>query len=283
MTSKDILRRILAENPKLTEGEVLERLTAERHRTGDLLSDETLLRLIAAKHGVSVEQNGICNSGILSTSRLFSGLNDVTVAGRVLAVFPARSFEGEKPGKYAALILADNEGTLRVMLWNDNAELVEKGELKVGQTARFLHGYTREDRFGKVELHLGSKSKVELDWKNSETYPGIEKFNVKIASLTVSSGVVYVSCQVKEIFESKTFTRSDSSEGSIMRFTLADDTGTVMAVAWNDRAIELQKNLKPGAKLRLVNAKVREAQNGALEVHIDQNTYTEIENTAPSS
>ena len=54
-------------------------------------------------------------------------------------------------------MIADKEGILRVVLWNEKAELVEKGELKAGQAVRLLHGYTREDRYGKTELHLGQQ------------------------------------------------------------------------------------------------------------------------------
>ena len=284
MTSQDIIQRILACNPEVTEGQVQERLRMERARSGGLLGDETLLRLIAAKYGVSVEQNGICNSGTLSTSRLFPGLNDVTVAGRLIAVFPARSFEGEKPGKYATMIIADNEGTLRVVLWNDKAELVEGGELKAGQAVRLIHGYTREDRYGKVELHLGRKSRVEVEpQEKADGYPTVERFTTKIGALTASMGAVHVCGVVKETFESKTFMRGDSTDGSVMRFTLADDSGTVTAVAWNDKAAELKKNLKPGMRLQLVNARVKDTQNGTLEVHVDQNTYINLENAASGS
>ena len=96
MTSQDIIDQILAKNSEVNQIQIMERLQVERTRTGGLLGDETLLRLIAAKYGVEVQQNTIENSGVLSISRLFAGLNDVTVAGRLMAVFPSRSFEGEK-------------------------------------------------------------------------------------------------------------------------------------------------------------------------------------------
>jgi replication factor A1 len=84
----------------------------------------------------------------------------------LIAVFPAKTFQGaEKSGKFATLMLADKEGLLRVVLWNEKAELVERGELKAGQTVKLMHGYTREDRCGKTELHLGTKSQVELEPK----------------------------------------------------------------------------------------------------------------------
>jgi hypothetical protein len=82
MTTQDLIREIQAKNPQISKEQILKRLKAERTRTGELLGDETLLRLIAAKFGVQVQQNSFPNSGILSTSRLFAGLYDVTVAGR---------------------------------------------------------------------------------------------------------------------------------------------------------------------------------------------------------
>jgi replication factor A1 len=156
MTTQEIIQEILAKNPQISQEQILEKLQAEKTRTGGLLGDETLLRLIAAKFGVEVQQNIVHNNGNLSTNRLFAGLNDVTVAGRLIAVYPARTFQGEKSGKFATLMVADNDGVLRVVLWNEKAELVERGELKAGQAIRLVHGYTREDRYGKTELHLGA-------------------------------------------------------------------------------------------------------------------------------
>ena len=210
-----------------------------------MLADETLLRLIAAKYGVQVQQNTIHNDGNLSINRLFAGLYDVTVAGRLVAVFPVRTFEGEKPGKFATLMVADNDGILRVVLWNDKADLVEKGELKVGQAIRLLHGYTKQDLYGKVELHIGEKSKIEVDpQEKASENPAIDKFTTKISCLNKTYGNVHLSGTVKAVLGLTKFTRSDQSDGTLMRFTLADDSGEVTVVAWNEKAQELKKPSK---------------------------------------
>jgi replication factor A1 len=282
MTTQDIIDKILAKAPELSREQVLERLRIERVRTGGLLGDETLLRLIAARCGVEVEQNGICNSGILRTSRLHAGLNDVTVAGRLIAVFPVRTFEGEKPGKFATLMIADADGVLRVVLWNEKANVVESGELNAGQAVRLLHGYTRQDRYGKVELHLGGKSKIEVETEEKAgEYPSIGRFTTKIASLNSSSGAVNLCGVVKDVSGLTSFRRSDDSDGNVMRFTLSDDSGQVTAVVWNEKAVELEKILKADSRLFLVNARVKEAKNGGFEVHVDSNTYFNF--TLPSS
>ena len=279
MTTQDLIQEILQKNPLITQEQILEKLQAEKSRTGGLFGDETLLRLIAAKLGVQVQQNTIQNSGILSSNRLFAGLYDVTVAGRLVAVFPAKTFQGaEKSGKFATLMLIDKEGLLRVVLWNEKAELVERGELKAGQAVRLVHGYTREDRYGKTELHLGNKSQIEFEPQNQNNeYPSIEKFATKINTLNIKSGNVNLSGEVKEVLDEKSFIRSDTSVGTVTRLTLTDDSGQVTVVFWNEKATELEKTLRANARLLLINARVKEGQNGGFEVHVDSNTFIDVQ------
>ncbi len=276
MTSQDLIQAILEKNRNMTQQELHEKFQAEKIRNGDLLGDETILRLLAARYGVAVPQISIQTKATLSSSQLCAGLNDVTVEGRLIAVFPIRSFEGEKPGKFATLLIIDNDGVLRVMLWNERADLVERGELKAGQVVRLLHGYTREDRYNQVELHLGGKSQIEVQPKEKAgQYPDLDKFATKIGTLNKASGSVNLCGTVKQVLRSSTFTRSDTTEGTVMRFILADDSGEITSVAWNEKAVELEKTLKPNSRLQIVNSRVKEGKNASFEVHVDSNTFIE--------
>jgi len=284
MSTQTLIEQIQAKNPQISQEQLLERLAAERARCGGLLGDETLLRLIAAKLGVEVSQNSIQNSGFLSSGRLCAGLNDVSVAGRTIAVFPVKTFQGaEKSGKYSSVMIVDADGVLRVMLWNEKAELVERGEIKVDQAVRLLHGYTREDRFGKTELHLGGKSQIEIDPNvKAEGYPTIEKFTTKISQLNPALGSVHLLGTVKEVLGKKNFARNGSGEGTVLRLSFADDSGVAVVVVWNEKAAELNKIPLENTRLLLVNARVKEAQNGNFEVHVDANTFVvgQVQNEA---
>jgi replication factor A1 len=277
MTTQDLIREIQSKNPQISREQILERLKTERAKTGGLLEDETLLRLIAAKFGVIVQHEFFHNSGVLSTSRLFAGLNDVTVAGRLIAVFPPKTFEGpEKSGKLAVLMIADKEGILRVVLWNEKADLVDNAVLKAGQAVRLLHGYTRDDRYGKTELHIGSKGQIELEPEDTTAeYPSIDKFNVKINTLTAMSGNIHLTGTVKAVLSKTNFARSNQTEGVVMRLTIADESGQVTMVVWNEKTAEIE-NLALNSHLQLVNAKVKETANGDLEVHVDSGTFVSI-------
>lgn len=279
MTTQDLIDEIQAKNPQINQAQILERLETEKARTGGLLGDETLLRLIAAKLGVVVQQNVFQSNGVLSSSKLFRGLYDVTVAGRLVAVFPVKTFQGqEKSGKFASIMVGDNEGLIRVMLWNERADIVEKGELKAGQAVRLLHGYTREDRYGKTELHLGTKSLIELqpEAKNGD-YPPLEKFTAKISALNSNSGNVHIVGTVKAVYGKSGFTRNNDTDGVVMRLALRDDSGEATVVVWNEKVDEIEKTLRESTRLLLVNAKVKEAKNGSVEVHVDSSTFVQIQ------
>jgi ssDNA-binding replication factor A large subunit len=275
MTDEEIIQQILAKHPEVSRNQILANLETEKSKTGGFIADETLLRLIAARYGVEILQDRVYRK--LSISHLVPGLNDVTVTGRLVAVYPPRTFEGERSGKFASLMIADKDSVLRVILWNDKVELIEAGELKAGQIVRFSHGYTREDRKGKAELHLGNRSQIEVEPKNikADEYSSIGKFATKISKITKAYENIHLTGTVKELFPASTFTRSDMSTGTVMRFTLADETGEIPVVVWNEKAEELEKNLKINANLQLVNAKVKENANGKLEAHVDSYTYVE--------
>ncbi len=277
MSPEEVIQQILQRHPEVTRGEVLEKLQAEKSKTGGFIADDTLLRLIAAGYGVEIA-GGHVYDGVLSIVQLVPNLNDVVVVGRVAAVYPVKSFEGKRSGKYASVMVTDDSGVLRVMLWNERTALVESGELKAGVMARFSHGYTREDRTGKVELHVSEKSAVEVNPSDlrAEEYPSISKFATKIRDIAAGRRRVHVVGVVQAVFSSSTFTRQDSTVGKVLRFTVADDSGEVTVVAWNEKAEELELRVKRGVAVELVNVKVKAASNGGFEVHVDAFAYAGV-------
>jgi len=277
MTTEKIIEQILSGHPEIKREEILGKLEKEKRKTGGLITDEILLRMIAAELDVEIPQE--VSTSKISIKDLVPGLNDVTIAGRVVAVFPPRTFEGGKGGKVANLLVADENGILRVALWNDKARFVESGELKAGQILRISHGYVREAYDGRAELHVGDKGEIEINPKDVERkdYPSISRFTTKTGEITQAhkNKKVNVMGVVKELFPVSTFRRRDSSLGKVMRFTLADETGEVSVVVWNEKVDELEEALKKGTKLQIVNAKVKKAMVEGLEIHVNPETYVE--------
>ncbi len=277
MTAKKMIEQILATHPEISREQILERLDREKTKTGSFISDDVLLRMIAAEFGVEVSKEA--RTLTLSIRDLIPGLNDVTVVGRVVAVFPSKTFEANKSGKVASLLIADENSILRIVLWNDKTEVMESGKVKVGHIIRFSHGYTKEDYSGRVELHIRKRSEIEINPKDVEAkdYPTISKFVTKIGEITQShkNKRANITGTVKKLFPISTFTRRDSTSGKVMRFIFADETGEIPVVVWNEKVDELEETLRKGVKLQLVNAKVKKTISKGLEIHVNSQTYVE--------
>jgi replication factor A1 len=75
--------------------------------------------------------------------------------------------------------------------------------------------------------------------------------------------------RVTQAFPLKLFKRADGSEGKLLAFTVADDTGSVRAVAWGGQADTATK-LTPGIAVKIQGAVVKEGMNGTRELHVNE-------------
>lgn len=272
----DLVDEIVSKNPSVSRENILKRLEEERERSGGLISDDVLLRMIAADFGVKLA-NAV-QSPSLAIGSLIPGLNDVSLAGRIIAVYPSKSL-GKKRSRVASVLVADRSGAVRVVLWNDKAELVNSGKLRTGQVARFNHGYTREGRHGHVELHLSGKGTVEIiEGEEAKDYPDITELSTKIGNITATlqNKRVNLVGRVKGDIHESAFERSNKSAGKVLRFTLADETGEVPIVVWNERVDEVKRLLGNKIRLQIVNAKVKKALDGRMEINVDGETYIDV-------
>jgi ssDNA-binding replication factor A large subunit len=166
-------------------------------------------------------------------------------------------------------------------LWNEKADMTESGVVKVGQVVRFAHGYTRESMDGIVELHGGENCKVEVSPQDvdASNYPLIRTFNSKIRELPDlgkrTRVRVNIAGTMKKLSAASTFERKDSTKGKVMRFELADATGEILVVVWNEKVEEIEHILKDCTALQIVSARLKEGTDEGFELHVDAGTYLE--------
>jgi hypothetical protein len=51
---------------------------------------------------------------------------------------------------------------LRVVLWDNKVDLIEKAKIQREQKIRISHGYVREGLDGKPELHVGQRGSIKV-------------------------------------------------------------------------------------------------------------------------
>jgi ssDNA-binding replication factor A large subunit len=97
-------------------------------------------------------------------SELSDGMQSVEVVVKVLRKYEPREFPRDDgtTGRVANLIIADETKTARLVLWDDDVGLVEKGDLNVDDIIKIKRGYVRE-RLDEIEVHVGRYGKVVLN------------------------------------------------------------------------------------------------------------------------
>ena len=159
---EQIVNQILSSRSDLDRKEVMKMVEEKKRDAGDFLTDETAARIAASELGVKIVRKPFRLK--IQIQDLVSGLNDVTVTGKVIAVYPPKTFTRRDmtEGKLVSLVVSDESGELRVVLWDNKVDLVEKWKIQREQKIRISHGYVREGRDGKPELHLGQRGSIKV-------------------------------------------------------------------------------------------------------------------------
>jgi replication factor A1 len=277
MDLEQVVQRVLVTRRDLSREEVLKRIYEKKRSAEDYLLDDVAARIVAAELGVEVAEEEPLISEI-TISSLVSGLNDVTLTARVITVSQVQSFfkRDLTEGKVARLLLADQTGTLRLVLWSEKIDLVEKGEVKQGNVVRVSHGYVREGLDGKLELHVGQRGNVEIQPEGvvEADYPLVDSFIERIGNLTQKSRRANVLGMVADVYSVSEFKRKDGTSGKVRRLRLKDETGEIFVVFWDERVDELGE-VQRGVQLRVMNAKVRMQPDGRIELHVENSTQFE--------
>ncbi len=275
MSLEEIVQQILSWS-SLTREEVMAMIDAKKIASGGFLTDEAAARLVAAEHGVEI----IFKKRLLPRIRirqLVSGLNDVTISGRVLQVAAPRFFSrSEGDGQVAQIQIADSTGTIKVALWDEQAELVDK--IKTNQIVKILHGYVRRSKSGEIELHIGRRGDIQITSHDvsEEDFPSIENFCTKIIDINEAHRAVNVKGVIQAVYPKATFQRNDGTQGKVMRVVLEDDTGQLPVVIWNEKIDEMSSTAE-GTEVLIMNTKVvKNNRTAALELHVDNFTTIEV-------
>ena len=266
---EDITERILRSRKDLTKDDVRKLIDKKKEDYGGLLTDRGAVFLVASDLEISTNDKIQLKTELLIKD-LIIGSNDASVTGRVITIYPPRTFTSKdgKAGRLLRLVVADKSGVLRVNLWGDNANLSGEKKLELGQIVRILHGYVKAGLDGNAELNVGLRGKlvhkVDVDEHN---YPNIQDFSKKVLEINDKDVVVNFKALISRISEVSFFEKKDG-HGMVQRFLLEDETGKIPTVAWNEKVDEM-KELKIGDYVQIERGRTKRSQNGKVEIHVE--------------
>jgi len=186
----------------LDEAEITDKIDRKLKQLSGLISREGAAHIIANELGIRLIEKA---SGKLDIKNVLQGMRDVETAGVAKQIFDVREFKTEKTeGKVGSLIITDETGSIRVVLWGDKAELL-KG-IKQGDVVKVVGAYVRE-RQGRLELHLNDRSQLIINPKGISIDVRIDAGTGRktIADLAEGDNEVEVLATIVQAFEPKFF------------------------------------------------------------------------------
>lgn len=225
--------------------------------------------------GVVVNPKNVCVDlpdvvdKVARVAELQGNMDSVTLVCRVNSYYPAVEFKRAdgSSGRRASFIGQDESGTVRVVLWGDNADVV----LGDGGFVRLENAYTRLGLNSEVEVQVGSRSRVFpsdkiLDLPPLEKRPAGGEFKVgdvkpDLRGFTVVARVVRV------------YPPRDYSKGRMSSLVVADSSGSIRVVLWNEKS-SIADELREGDAVKITNAYSKANLNNEPEVHVGR--YGEV-------
>lgn len=193
----ELIKKISSESG-LDEEEIMRHIEDKREELSGLISEEGAAYIVAKELGVA-----IVKQERLDIAHVLPGMQNVDMIGKITRISPVREFSTEKAkGRVANITIADETGSVRMSLWNDEISGIEG--LEVGDVVR-ARGYVKEDNLGNPEIRLGrygSLMKSDEDVTVKEIRRSVER--TSISQLT-EGGYKEMRAPLLQIFESNLF------------------------------------------------------------------------------
>jgi replication factor A1 len=157
--------------------------------------------------------------------------------GKILSMEGPKQFERQDGscGQVSSLLVGDDSGEIRAVLWDDAAGAV--AELEVGEV---LEIFGRPKQSGTAEVHVLDMRKTPCDIATREGGAGVRD----------SGQIAFETLEVKivQIAEPRRFMRRDGSDGEMIEAVVGNEEGTARLVCWYPPLLE---GILPGSSLHI--------------------------------
>ena len=157
----------------------------------------------------------------------------------------------------ANLIITDNSGSIPLVLWDQDVDLVSKKIIKENTPVKIINGYVKDGYQG-LELGVGRWSSIEILEESSTPPPN----NSPIPSSSIT-GII------QDISPTNAFFKDDGSFGFVTKLRLKTKEKIHTITVWDEQVKHLQ-TFKKGDTLQIDNVDIRN-QQGNKEIHINGN------------
>ncbi len=196
------------------------------------------------------------NSPVLKISDLKTGNHNISLIGRVKRISNTKKFINRKgrEGKLANLLIEDDTGEIRVVMWTENIKLLKKfneGDVIKIKNVEIKQGFRND------EAHLNMNSTIDI--MPEDQIPSLKPYKEQITDIkdVKEDMEVNIVARVTRIPRIRTFDRN-GKEGKFVTMEIQDKSGKTTLTLWNkDTEILEDLDIHEGDSIKVLGAQSR--------------------------
>jgi len=269
----------IVEDTGLTRNEIKTMVEEKKIELKGLISEEGALFIIAKELGVDVkdENKDLLKDIEINIADVTPNMKNITLIGRIKQVNKVFTFDKKDggTGNVGSFILYDNSGEIRIVLWDDDTQLLAKPEFEKNELVKILNGYARKGKMDDTEVHIGRLGKIliapeDVDYKK---YPKMKEKSIAIEDINLSLPSVSIEGKVLQIFPIKEFTRKSGEIGKVCSLTLMDSTGSIKITLWNEDTEKINDlNVDDIISITNLNPKLSSLDSKSIDLYYTRNS-----------
>jgi len=242
----------------LSEDEFNQQITELSKEFDTLLDEYTLALFLVDKLG----RNTQAKTNIID----IKNQDSVTIIGTISNITEPRTFKRNNgsSGKVVNLILQDETGSCRVVLWNDDVDLVKNKKIKNGTTVKIINGYVKQGYNG-TEVNLGRWGILDVNPKEQVNLGQTQQKQTSVKNQIIG--------KIIHVEPTRAFFKDNGEFGFVANIKIQDNNKEYSLVVWDEKVKEIQQ-FKIGETLKINNINQRE-KNGVEELHINGTSHIE--------
>jgi ssDNA-binding replication factor A large subunit len=282
MNIEDTIKRII-EHTGLSREEIKAEIDKQIQKLSNLIDEEAALIIVAKTLGVDLkEQQEEAN---LEKDQPIGGLkanSSASVIGRVVEISALRNYN-KKDGGQGSLVpflLEDNSGLIRAIIWDQNTQVLNETGFAKNQVIRIVNALVKESKMGGLELHIGNKSRIQIDPDNldAKMVPSLKNRKIQFTPLdkiSTNSPILHIEGVVTNIFSPKAFESKTGKSGTRSSITISKDNNNAYIVFWNDDTKKME-TLQAGQLITITNLRPKKNFKDPTKIDLTATTESEI-------
>ncbi|TFG08730.1 MAG: DUF2240 family protein [Promethearchaeota archaeon] len=280
MKSEAYINKII-EDTGLQRKEIQELVEEKKQELKGLISEEGALFIIAKELGVDIkeESKDLMEDIEIKIIDISPNMKNITLIGRIKDIYNVFTFEREdgNKGKVGSFLLHDDTGDIRIVLWNDQADVLESQTFDINELVKIINGFAKEGKDKNIEIHVSRLGKLilspnDVDYKK---FPKIKHQVISISEVNESMHSVSVKGKIMNIFPIKEFEKKNGELGKVGSMILADSTGLIRITFWNEDTQKLD-SLNPNDHVQITHLKPRLNKLDSNKIDLHGSSYSKI-------